>query len=65
MNFKLTKVKVICSIVIAIFIWLLTYTATLGPKLLLAPILTLLSLVLVYIIWSLFQKKNISKRKKK
>jgi hypothetical protein len=66
MNFRLTKVKVIWSIVIAVIIWVLInltpmesppgkHIPLIDP---LANILALIVLILFYLIWSFIQKKK-------
>lgn len=72
MNFRPTLKKVVMSIVIAVIVCMLTYV----PKIYHAgeiPIvayftnplaLTVYSFILVYVIWSLFQKKKQSDKKK-
>ena len=64
MNFKPNRWKVIGSITIAVFVWILTYVPTIYPIgsriqiVTMSSLLTILSLIIVYSVWSLIEKKK-------
>ena len=65
MNFKFTKGKVIGSVIIGVLIALINYTRLVFQGIDAAPIsyfnvilVGFVSIVLIYIIWSLFQKRR-------
>jgi uncharacterized membrane-anchored protein len=59
MNFKPTKWKVVWSIIIAILVWMLTFTSSFMPEEKRVTIISSLSsLIIVYVIWSIAQKRK-------